>query len=185
MFFCFLPLIYTTSIKFFYLFIRLARMPTVAVKTKAVRVRTSAIKLRYIYDDFGHILMYPGMSLNHLQLSGSPLQVPLSRPGRVSSPEFKEWSEWSEGREGGQSWQPGVRHGWNVSRAKQWLNSKKYFIPRMFPVSEPVEKLEGKLQTTGEAKYVDDIPKGGRLDWLLEWCKDGKENKWLAKYVDL
>ena len=55
----------------------------------------------------------------------------------------------------------------------------------MFPVSEPVEKLEGKLQTTGEAKYVDDIPKSGRLDWLLEWCKDGKENKWLAKYVDL
>ena len=33
----------------------------------------------------------------------------------------------------------------------------------MFPVSEPVEKLEGKLQTTGEAKYVDDIPKGGCL----------------------
>ena len=92
-FFCFLPLIYTTSIKFFYLSIRLERMPTVAVKTKAVRVRTSAIKLRYIYDDFGHILMYPGLSLNPLQLLGSPLQVPLSRPGRVSSPECEEWSE--------------------------------------------------------------------------------------------
>ena len=35
-------------------------------------------------------------------------------------------------------------------------------------MSEPVEKLEGKLQTTGEAKYVDDIPKGERLDWLVE-----------------
>ena len=30
----------------------------------------------------------------------------------------------------------------------------------MFPVSEPVEKYEGKLQSTGEAKYVDDIPRG-------------------------
>ena len=30
----------------------------------------------------------------------------------------------------------------------------------MFPVSEPVEKLEGRLQSTGEAKYVDDIPRG-------------------------
>ena len=50
----------------------------------------------------------------------------------------------------------------------------------MFPVSEPVEKLEGKLQTTGEAKYVDDIPKSGRLDWLLEWCRDErkKSNDW-------
>ena len=87
--------ILNTSIKFFYLylFIRLERMPTVSIKTKAVRLRTSAIKLRYIYDDFGHILMYPGLSLNPLQLLGSPLQVPLSRPGRVSSPECEEWSE--------------------------------------------------------------------------------------------
>ena len=160
-------------------------MPSVAIKTKAVRVRTSAIKLRYIYHDFGHIRLYPGLSLNHLQLSGSPLQVPLSRPGRVSSPECQEWSEWSEGRKRGQSWQPGVRHGWNVSSAKKWLNSKKYLIPRRFPVSEPVEKLEGKLQTTGEAKYVDDIPKGGCLHWLLKWCRDGKEIEWLAKYEDL
>ena len=34
----------------------------------------------------------------------------------------------------------------------------------MFPVSEPVEKYEGKLQSTGEAKYVDDIPKGEPVD---------------------
>ena len=35
-------------------------------------------------------------------------------------------------------------------------------------MSEPVEKLEGKLQTTGEAKYVDDIPKGEWLDCFVE-----------------
>ena len=34
----------------------------------------------------------------------------------------------------------------------------------MFPVSEPVEKYEGKLQSTGEAKYVDDIPRGEPAD---------------------
>ena len=34
----------------------------------------------------------------------------------------------------------------------------------MFPVSEPVEKYEGKLQSTGEAKYVDDIPRGEPVD---------------------
>ena len=33
-------------------------------------------------------------------------------------------------------------------------------LASMFPVSEPVEKYEGKLQSTGEAKYVDDIPRG-------------------------
>ena len=55
----------------------------------------------------------------------------------------------------------------------------------MFPVSEPVEKLEGKLQTTGEAKYVDDIPKGERLDWLVEWCRHGIKIKWVTKFGDL
>ena len=34
------------------------------------------------------------------------------------------------------------------------------FLVSMFPVSEPVEKYEGRLQSTGEAKYVDDIPRG-------------------------
>ena len=37
----------------------------------------------------------------------------------------------------------------------------------MFPVSEPVEKYEGKLQSTGEAKYVDDIPRG---ESGYGWC---------------
>ena len=36
----------------------------------------------------------------------------------------------------------------------------------MFPVSEPVEKYEGKLQSTGEAKYVDDIPRGELVNGL-------------------
>ena len=37
-------------------------------------------------------------------------------------------------------------------------------LASMFPVSEPVEKYEGKLQSTGEAKYVDDIPRGESVD---------------------
>ena len=37
----------------------------------------------------------------------------------------------------------------------------------MFPVSKPVEKYEGKLQSTGEAKYVDDIPRGKNGDDVI------------------
>ena len=39
-------------------------------------------------------------------------------------------------------------------------------LASMFPVSEPVEKYEGKLQSTGEAKYVDDIPRGESVDGI-------------------
>ena len=48
---------------------------------------------------------------------------------------------------------------WGVGRSLG-VHLKLFLFGSMFPVSEPVEKLEGRLQSTGEAKYVDDIPRG-------------------------
>ena len=52
----------------------------------------------------------------------------------------------------------------------------------MFPVSEPVEKYEGKLQSTGEAKYVDDIPRGEPVDDILDDIM-GTKDGWLAVLI--
>jgi len=41
-----------------------------------------------------------------------------------------------------------------VSKAKQTYNTDK----KQYPVNEPIEKLEGKLQTSGEAEFTNDIP---------------------------
>ena len=54
----------------------------------------------------------------------------------------------------------------------------------MFPVSEPVEKYEGKLQSTGEAKYVDDIPRGELGNGVVGDILDDIRKQQKAKYVD-
>lgn len=34
--------------------------------------------------------------------------------------------------------------------------------PSLYPLNQPIGKLEGKIQCSGEAEYVDDIPSGPR-----------------------
>ena len=42
-----------------------------------------------------------------------------------------------------------------VSRGQQTYSTD----PTEYPIGEPVQKLEGKVQCSGEAEYADDIPK--------------------------
>lgn len=41
-----------------------------------------------------------------------------------------------------------------ISSGSQHINPH----PSQFPVTQPIEKIEAKIQTTGEAEYVGDIP---------------------------
>ena len=42
-----------------------------------------------------------------------------------------------------------------VSRGQQTYSTD----PAEYPIGEPVQKLEGKAQCSGEAQYADDIPR--------------------------
>ena len=45
-----------------------------------------------------------------------------------------------------------------VSKGTQNYNTD----PSLYPLNQPLGKLEGKIQCSGEAEYVDDIPAGPR-----------------------